>query len=70
MKEEITELNEEVKDILLQFATILQKEKLSDGQILGRCVYDSFRIQHILDPSEGNITELPKIDSSKIIKSK
>jgi hypothetical protein len=42
------ELNKEIRDILIEFAMIVQEEKYTNSQVLIRSTYDTFRIQNIV----------------------
>ena len=43
------ELNKEIRDILIEFAMIVQEEKPTNSQLLIRSTYDTFRIQNIVE---------------------
>ena len=43
------ELNEEIREILIEFAMIVQEEKYTNSQVLIRSTYDTFRIQNIVE---------------------
>jgi len=43
------ELNKEIRDILIEFAIIVQEEKYTNSQVLIRSTYDTFRIQNIVE---------------------
>ena len=43
------ELNKEIRDILIEFAMIVQEEKYTNSQVLIRSTYDTFRIQNIVE---------------------
>ena len=43
------ELNKEIREILIEFAMIVQEEKYTNSQVLIRSTYDTFRIQNIVE---------------------
>tara|TARA_R110002051_G_C8355100_1_gene440826 strand:+ start:78 stop:341 length:264 start_codon:yes stop_codon:yes gene_type:complete len=43
------ELNKDIRDILIEFAMIVQEEKYTNSQVLIRSTYDTFRIQNIVE---------------------
>ena len=43
------ELNKEIREILIEFAMIVQEKRYTNSQVLIRSTYDTFRIQNIVE---------------------